>query len=372
MKSPSIRRSTFLIVFIININLVFGQNFAIISDIHGATPSTLSVCNLVKNWSPDFIITCGDNNYASVNAIDTQVGQFYHEFISPYLGVFGVGDTINRFFSGLGNHDVESGGISSYLPYVNLPGNERYYDFVRGYVHFFCINSNIDEPDGVADTSIQAQWLHAHLSASTSLYNIVYFHHPPYSSGLVHGSTTYMQWPFIQWGASAVFSGHDHIYERLNIGGLPYFICGTGGGPLYSVNPIPGSEFINNTNHGAMWIVANADSMVLKFINTGDTLIDEYYIVPGIPAHVENQFYSEPFSVNIYPNPALQNVTVSFANYEQDFVITITDVFGRILFHKDYTNNNCKFETVIQNIDVKALSCGNYFINVHCQNKTVT
>lgn len=372
MQNLRIRIVVLLLLSLINVNLINGQRFAVISDIHGAFPATQSVSSLVRSWNPDFIITCGDNNYASVNAIDSQVGQYYHEFIAPYTGVFGSGDTVNRFYSGLGNHDVESGGISSYLPYVNLPGNERYYDFVKGYVHFFCLNSNTDEPDGTADTSIQAQWLQAQLANSTSLYNIVYFHHSPYSSGVVHGNNAYMQWPFKQWGASAVFSGHDHIYERLNIGNLPYFVCGTGGGTLYSANPIFGSQFIYNANHGALLLEAYANSLMVKFINTNDSLIDVYYINPVIAAHIENQEYSRDLNVKVFPNPAEESIDVSFWNHRQAYSISITDIFGRIVFNKNYANNNCNFEVAQQDIDVDALSRGSYFITINCQGNVVT
>jgi tartrate-resistant acid phosphatase type 5 len=350
----------------------WSQKFAIVSDIHGAFPATLSVSTLIKSWYPDFIITCGDNNYAYSVDIDSEVGQYYHDFISPYTGVFGSGDTINRFFSGLGNHDVEDGGISSYLSYFTLPGNERYYDFVKGLVHFFCINSNIDEPHGVSDTSLQAIWLHYQLATSTSLYNIVYFHHSPYSSGLVHGNTVYMQWPFKQWGASAVFSGHDHIYERLNIGNLPYFVCGTGGGNLYSVNPISGSQFIDNVDHGAILAVANSDSLVLKFINTYDSVIDLYSIYPNTTAKVDYQDNSWENNINVFPNPSREGFTVSIMNQKHPFSISITDIFGRIVFNEHYANNNCNFETTLQFIDPSELTRGTYIINIGFNDKVVT
>jgi tartrate-resistant acid phosphatase type 5 len=372
MKKSAVRTIVLLFALLINVNLIYGQRFAIISDIHGAFPGTQSVSNMVRSWNPDFVITCGDNNYAAVNAIDSQLGQYYHEFISPYAGAFGMGDTVNRFFSALGNHDEDSGGINSYLPFVNLPGNERYYDFVKGYVHFFCINSNADEPDGVSDTSIQAQWLQTHLGSSTSLYNLVYFHHSPYSSGLGHGSNAYMRWPFKQWGASAVFSGHDHIYERLIVGSLPYFVCGTGGGTLYAVNPIPGSQFIYNSNHGAMLMEAYANTLLLRFINTNDSLIDVYYINPIIAAAVENQDYSRTLNVNVYPNPAKEKIVVSLWNQKQAFTISITDIFGRCVYNKDFTNNNCNFEVALQSIGVDTLLRGSYFVTINCQGIVVT
>jgi tartrate-resistant acid phosphatase type 5 len=263
-----------------------GQQFAIVSDIHGASANTLEVSKLIKSWNPEFIITCGDNYYPSVDSIDHQIGQFYHDYIDPYPGSYGQGDTVNSFFPALGNHDFETGNISEYLSYFTLPNNERYYDLVKGNVHLFAIDCYASEPDGTSDTSVQAMWLKDKLALSTSLYNIVYFHYPPYSSGM-HGSTPGMQWPFKEWGATAVFSGHDHYYERLIIDGFPYFVDGAGGGPTYTTyNAIPGSQIHYSFKHGAIYAVANSDSITFRFINVSDSVVDQYSIpkkIYGIP-----------------------------------------------------------------------------------------
>src|SRR5688500_8304585 len=83
--------------------------FAVISDCEGAKPATTDVANLVKSWNPEFIVTAGDNYDASgaAGTIDQNIGQFYHQFIYPYVGSYGPGssDGINRFFPALGNHD---------------------------------------------------------------------------------------------------------------------------------------------------------------------------------------------------------------------------------------------------------------------------
>src|SRR5438067_20338 len=76
------------------------------------------------------------------------------------------------------------------------------------------------EPDGYATTSKQGQWLQAQLPASTAPWKVVYSPHPPYSSGYF-GNTPVMQWPFQQWGATAVLSGSDHDYERIVLNGFP-------------------------------------------------------------------------------------------------------------------------------------------------------
>lgn len=209
--------------------------FAVIGDYGSAGEAERDVADEVKSWNPDFIITAGDNNYenGSASTVDRNVGQYYHDFIHPYVGGYGAGAEKNRFFPVLGNHDWSTPGARPYLDYFTLPGNERYYDFTWGPVHLFALDSDPSEPDGVTSTSAQASWLRDKLAASTEEWKVVYFHHSPYSSGLEHGSTSYMQWPFKQWGATAVISGHDHDYERVVKDSLPYFVNGAGGKSFY-------------------------------------------------------------------------------------------------------------------------------------------
>ena len=129
--------------------------FAVIGDYGAGGPSEADVAALVKSWNPDFVITVGDNNYdeGEASTIDTNIGQYYHDFIFPYQGTYGAGATVNRFFPSLGNHDWETtvGGLPQpYLDYFTLPGNERYYEFTWGPVHFMAIDSDGGEPDGSA------------------------------------------------------------------------------------------------------------------------------------------------------------------------------------------------------------------------------
>ncbi|MFC7668159.1 metallophosphoesterase family protein [Hymenobacter humi] len=154
----------------------------------------------------------------------------------------------------------------AYFDYFDLPGNERYYDFARGQVHFFVLNSHPSEPDGITVLSRQAQWLRERLAAAPEPWKVVYFHHAPYSSG-EHGSTLLLRWPFQDWGASLVLAGHDHHYERLVRGDLVYCVNGLGGRSQYnmSIAPIAGSKFRYNADYGAQLLEAGADSLSLRF-----------------------------------------------------------------------------------------------------------
>ncbi|MFH1037658.1 MAG: metallophosphoesterase [PVC group bacterium] len=259
---------------------------AVIGDFGWAGAPEEDVAVLVQGWGPDLIITAGDNNYPSgaASTIDDNIGQYYHEFMYPYTGAYGPGAESNRFFPSLGNHDWDSltcaGGCSGpYFNYFTLPGNERYYDFEYGPVHLFFLDSDIREPDGTDDTSVQAAWLQSGLAASAAPWKIVSFHEPPYSSDEVHGSTVRMQWPFGPWGASAVISGHAHTYERLLVGDLPYFVNGLGGRSIYSFDtPLPESRVRYNGDYGAMLIEADGGYITFTFVSRGGGIVDTYML----------------------------------------------------------------------------------------------
>lgn len=237
------------------------------------------VAEMIDSWKVDFVVTTGDNNYPDGEAetIDDNIGQFYHRFIGDYTGDYNRGSETNRFFPSLGNHDWSLDSIDAYLDYFTLPGNERYFEVVQGPVHLFILDSDPHEPDGVGLSSDQAAWLEEALAASTAPWQLVFMHHPPYSSG-THGSTDWMQWPFAEWGVDAVLSGHDHLYERLEADGLVYFTNGLGGhASVYGfVNVLPESQFRYNELHGAMRIQATGDWVLFEFINVNGDVVDSF------------------------------------------------------------------------------------------------
>ncbi len=236
------------------------------------------MASLVKGWQPDLVLTLGDNNYprGAASTIDENIGQYYHDFIAPYRGRFGAGSDRNRFFPVLGNHDWETANAQPYLDYFTLPGNERYYAITAGPVRLFALDSHPEEPDGVSRDSRQATWLRQELEASSSCWNVVYMHHPPFSSGL-HGSSRWMQWPYREWGADAVLAGHDHHYERIIRDGTPYIVNGLGGGARYAVGDlVAGSVAQYRAQHGAMLITVSPERMSLQFVTRGGDMIDTY------------------------------------------------------------------------------------------------
>ena len=263
-------------------------SFAAIGDFGGDTVDEGYVADMIAGWNPDFVVTVGDNYYKSAGGSDTgkydeAVGKYYCRFL---YGINTTGNNCpngtagsNAFFPTLGNHDYSGAGDdtgSNYRAYFDLPGvpgnsssNERYYDYVQGPVHFFAINSNLQEPDGIKSSSIQGKWLQNQLAASTAPWKIVYFHHAAYSTAATHGDTSVMQWPFDQWGVDVVLQGHDHIYERLEKNGVYYFVTGNGGWNLrsddcYGSASGAASNFCYDDHYGAIRITASAMQLVLE------------------------------------------------------------------------------------------------------------
>jgi len=254
--------------------------FAVIGDFGKAGEPEEKVANLVKSWSPDFIITTGDNNYQTgeLKTIKENISNYYGEFIYNFDAPVEYQcngkaflEGINRFFPSPGNHDANnSEKLKPYLNFFTLPERETYYKFTWGPVSFYSLNSveeNVDE---------QQSWLYEQLNQSDSPYNIVYFHHSPYSAGL-HGSTAKMQWDFFNHQVDVVFTGHDHIYSRIEKKGegcLYYIVNGIGGKSLYNCNSSPLSvddfdTFCYDSDYGAIKATASYDNLIIEFYTIG-------------------------------------------------------------------------------------------------------
>jgi hypothetical protein len=269
--------------------------FAVIGDYGDDDNDTREVANLIKGWNPDYVLTVGDNDYSdgafrgTFEGLELGVGQYFHEYIGNYQGSRGAGSDVNRFFPIPGDHDWgdtcdDPAALDDYLAYFTLPaensGNERYYDFRHGPVHFFMIDSPEGcEPDGVAADSKQALWVRDAAAASDATFKIAFSHHPPYSSGTHVGDGDHMRWPWKEWGVDMVIAGHDHDYERIERDGVRYIVNGLGGNGIRGfVEPVAGSMLRYADAHGAMRVRVFSDRLEAEFITVDGTVRDSFTI----------------------------------------------------------------------------------------------
>lgn len=269
----------------------------------GFNSSELEVSQLVDRLDPDFIVTMGDNVYSAEiedpwSVIDRKIGQYYHEYMFPYDGSYGQGSPTgtNRFFPALGNHDWGDPGTAlltcpdfsepcfgAWLDFFHLPGNERYYVVEGDVIDVFVIDDYYLEPDGHTPDSDQAMWLKNELASSDASWKIVVSHYPPYLNG--SGGQHTVRWPFREWGADALLSGHVHSYERQQKDGMTYIINGVGGINLQnSPAPTPWTRTQYNAQFGAVLIEASEDQLTMELINIDNQLVDwtvEYRVKQG-------------------------------------------------------------------------------------------
>jgi predicted phosphodiesterase len=164
----------------------------------------------------DFVIMLGDNIYGSHSPKD-----FVKKFEQPYKPLLDAGV---KFYASLGNHD-DPDDERLYKPF-NM-GGERYYAFRKGDVAFFALDSNYMDPK-------QLSWLDQNLKNSQGTWKICFFHHPLYNDGRHHGPDTDLRTQvlpiFQRYGVNAVFSGHEHVYQRIKPeNNIYYFVLGNSG-----------------------------------------------------------------------------------------------------------------------------------------------
>jgi calcineurin-like phosphoesterase family protein len=200
-------------------NLKDSLKFVAIGDNGTGEKPQYDLAEKMNAWHRQFpfelVIMLGDNIYGRQRPRD-----FVDKFENPYKPLLDAGV---KFYAALGNHDSQENRF--YKPW-NMNG-ERYYTFSRKNVKFFVLDSDYMDPK-------QLQWLDHELNTSRDDWKIAYFHHPLYSSGGRHGSEVDLRVTleplFVKYGVNAVYSGHDHVYERLKPQkGIYYFVSGAGG-----------------------------------------------------------------------------------------------------------------------------------------------
>jgi 3',5'-cyclic AMP phosphodiesterase CpdA len=209
-------------------NQTSSVKFAVLGDFGTGDRSEYDVAAQMatfrRRFPFDFVITTGDN----IIGRQDSPPDFAEKFGQPFQPLLQIGI---RFYATLGNHDRASN--RSYQPW-NMNGR-RYYTFAVQNVRFFALDSN--RPDRA-----ELAWIDEALSGFDDDWKICYFHHPLYSDGVKHGPDlelrVLLEPILVRHGVDVVFSGHDHVYERLTPQeGITYFVTGPGGQDVRTLRP---------------------------------------------------------------------------------------------------------------------------------------
>ncbi len=206
--------------------------FVVFGDTRSSSDAHRRIVERVRTEVPDFVLGTGD---LVDEGHDQRQWQTFFDVEGPLL-------RDNVFFPSLGNHDRQGRGrtADNYRQWFSLPDNgaepERSYAFTWGVARFLILDSNANS---FALTD-QTEWLERELAAARQdprlIHIFVVMHHPPFSISLHGGQRDLRErWTplFERYGVTAVFSGHDHVYSRAEVGGVRYIVSGGGGAPLY-------------------------------------------------------------------------------------------------------------------------------------------
>lgn len=230
------------------------------------------------------VVTLGDNAYDRGTP---------HQFATCYEPSWGRSRSRTR--PSPGNHDYGTRDAAGYFGYFGYFGASAgdpatgYYSYDVAGWHVVSLNSQCTAvPCGPG--SAQERWLRADLATSTSRCTLAYWHHPRFSSGRVHGSSSVVAplWQALfDAGADVVLAGHEHHYERFapldpagdpdGARGIRSFVVGTGGRSLYPFGPpLPGSEVRDHSTFGVLSLTLGAEEYEWAFLPVaGGSFTDE-------------------------------------------------------------------------------------------------
>ena len=217
------------------------------------------------------VFTLGDNAYDSGSL---------GEYTACYDPTWGRHRARTR--PAAGNHEYLTAGAQGYFTYFGTAAGDPsrgYYGYDVGTWHVVALNSNCEEIGGCGAASPQETWLRADLAAHPTKCALAYWHHPLFSSGLVHGGDAMMKeiWSTLQeFGVDVALAGHEHNYERFApqdaqgradaTAGIREFVVGTGGRSLYELGPPRPNSEVRGADYGVLTLTLHPAGYDWEFL----------------------------------------------------------------------------------------------------------
>ncbi|MFH1189914.1 MAG: metallophosphoesterase [Candidatus Omnitrophota bacterium] len=225
------------------------------------------VVKAILAFNPSVVFRVGDNVADGANPAQWKL---FKDINEPLL------KTAN-YFPALGNHEK---GSRLYFDNFPILDNKRWYSVEHEGIHFIVLDSNSDLRPG----SDQYNWLLSDLKSigGDIRFRIAIFHHPIFNVGL-HRSDSKKLKPillplFQKYGVCAVFSGHDHGYQRFKYEGVYFIVTGGGGAHLYEqYRESPYLQKIEKAYHFCLLSPGN-DSLRVRVIGIDSRTIDDFTI----------------------------------------------------------------------------------------------
>ncbi len=284
-------------------------HFTAVGDFGMNNGDQRDVARAMLGRAPELFLALGDNAYESGTEAEIQNNLFVP--MAPLLAQV-------PFFAVPGNHEYVTNRGQPYFDNLYLPtspsGGEHYYSFDWGFVHFVAIDSNCAIGLASADRctlAAQKRWVQEDLAASTAPWKVVFFHHPPWSSG-EHGSQLLMRREFgplfEKYGVDLVLTGHDHDYERTRpmLGnaeapsGTPaptYLVVGSGGASLRALGESrqpSWSALRNNGDHGYLDVTVEDGTLSAQLLTPTGKVVDSFSLRKTLPPLPTPPVYSPP------------------------------------------------------------------------------
>ncbi|MHA1686164.1 MAG: fibronectin type III domain-containing protein [Candidatus Heimdallarchaeaceae archaeon] len=223
----------------------------------------------------------------------------------------------------LGNHEDNH---TNYYTMFELPGKEEYYSFDYGPAHFIVLHSCVADYGGTFDE--QVQWIQKDLEANKDAKWLFVSIHRPFfasSSRYYEGRYDDLKETFLpileKYNVTAVFSGHDHFYERLEYNNISFIVTGGAGAPLYKPRKdrLNESIYAEGSYHFTM-IDLHPNQLHFRAFRAEDySLMDEFTInrlnlpdlkVEMVPMRIEHPWNESILLSIVISNIGEQNIVV--------------------------------------------------------------
>ena len=250
--------------------------FAVLGDTQDGFLTHRRLVARMREAAPDFVLHTGD--LVDFGAYDGAWDDFFRVEASLLRTA--------PLYPTPGNHEE---GAAQYFQVFHLPGNERWYSFDYGNARFISLmvdgnSRGVQSPQGLQGdyfpSAEQLAWLEAELSANDRPWLFVFFHIAPFTSrdeGILELDLRLRLVPlFERYGVDAVFTGHNHGYERLRVNGITYLTIAGGGAPFYEHGmPEPGSQVARLAHHYLL-VEVSGDQLTAQAIDPGGEIIDQF------------------------------------------------------------------------------------------------